>query len=84
MDELSIHPFFRSKQSSSEGSTKYLKKQYSSPQLEEYQKVTERYANYLNNLGSKIDNICEKEKQRNCFKEQKLNTIKNQLLKKKY
>lgn len=61
-----------------------MRRQYSSPVLEEYQKMAEKYSSFLNNLGSKIDVICQKQKQRNQFKEQKLNLIKSQLLKKKH
>jgi hypothetical protein len=45
--------------------------------------MTEKYKKYLDGLNSKIDRICEKEQQRNIFKERKLNTIRSELIKQK-
>ena len=81
MEDLYIRPFLKSHKTHTEGSQ--LQKNASLPDISEYQNMTEKYKNYLNNLNNKIDKICEKERQRTLFKERKLKNIKSELQKKK-
>jgi len=59
MEEYYVHPLLKNKKSQLDPS-QTLRRDYTSPNLEAYQKMTERYKKYLDGLGSKIDKICEK------------------------
>jgi len=56
---------------------------FTSPQLEQYERVAGDYRAYINELAPRIAVICKKEDYRNYLKEQKLNSIKSQLIAKK-
>jgi hypothetical protein len=56
---------------------------YTSPRVEEYERMASRYQQYVGQLAPKIDSICEKENYRTYLKEQKLHSIRHHLNAKK-
>lgn len=83
MEDIDMRPSLR-KEKSNLFITNPPKKHYTTPAIQEYRSIADKYKNYMDALSQKIDTVCQKEQYRTYLKEQKLNSVRNKLEERKH